>query len=478
MWEGRSLIRRLRMSEVKIYKENGAGEPKFPTDFEVLKKAVLQVTDIKNNNNKYYAVELHSAKNKYRIFTHYGRTDDLNTNPNAGVRETRYVDSLAEAEGLYNKIYKEKTSVRKGYKEVNLASSKIGSSKSVGQSSGTIDDATLKKLADKTPASTKAPAITLHKDVQDIVSYLYSEATNALTSTVNATITANGIETPLGVLTIGQIEKGQVVLDGLATMLGKKKKDSDELMQLSGDFYTAIPHRFGRSKEQAQLAVIDSLNKLLEKQDTLQLMRDMLNVNGKTNVLVNPEIESKYKALNCEIDLAPAGQYKEIKEYFEKSVVRGGSKVKVKNLWKIKRPDEYVHFTKDIDNHKLLFHGSASKNWVGILSRGLLLPKIVVTLGVHRTDAGWLGSGIYFGDAACTSAGYAHPGKRGTRFIAIANVALGKMKDYSKITYGLTAPPAGYHSTHGVRGTQFSDNEYVIYDHAQQKLEYLIECTY
>ena len=467
------------MADVQVWKEGAAGEPKFPSDFEVVKKAVLQVTDIKTNRNKYYAVELHAAKNKFRVYTHYGRTDDLDSNPNAGARESRYFDSLAGAQSTYDKIFKEKTSTKKGYKELALASSKIGSHKTIGQSSGTIDEKTLKKLADKEPKTDiVVPKVTLHKDIQDIVSYLYGEATNALVSTVNATITANGIETPLGVLTLVQIDKGQSVLDDIATSLGKKKKSTDDLTQLSGDFYTVIPHKFGRSREAAQLAVIDTINKLSDKQDTLQLMRDMLNVNGKTNVLVNPEIESKYRALNCEIELVDPGKYQEMKDYFEKSIVRGGAKVKVKHLWKIKRPDEHEAFTKDIGNHRLLFHGSAVKNWVGILSRGLLLPKIVVTLGVHRTDAGWLGSGIYFGDAACTAAGYAHPGKKNSRFVAITNVALGKMKDYRKITYSLNEAPAGYDSTHGVRGSEFADDEYVIYKHNQQRLEYLVECGY
>lgn len=466
------------MADVKVWREGASGEPKFPADFEVAKKAVLQVTDIKNNNNKYYAVELHSAKNKFRVYTHYGRTDDLDTNPNAGVRECRYCDSLPEAERLYTKIYSEKTSPRKGYKEVNLASSKIGSKKTIGQSSGTIDDKTLKKLADNDKSPVKKPIITLHQDVQDIVSYLYQEATNALTSTINATITANGIETPLGVLTIGQIEKGQAVLDQLVEAFEKKKKNREELTELSGEFYTNIPHRFGRTRAAAELAVLDTAEKLNEKQDTLQLMRDMLNVNGKTNVLVNPEIEQKYKALNCTIEPVSAGQFKEMKEYVEKSVIKSYSKVKVKQIWKLHRPDEHKIFDKSIGNHKLLFHGSAAKNWVGILSRGLLLPKVVVTLGVKRTDAGWLGSGIYFGDAACTSMYYAHPGRRGTRFMTIANVALGKMKDYRKITYGLSAPPDGFDSCHGVRGSEFADDEYVVYTQKQHHLEFLVECQY
>lgn len=134
------------MGEVKSWKEGSDGEPKFPTTFEVVKKAVLQVTDIKTNRNKYYAVELHSAKNKYRVYTHYGRTDDLDSNPDAGMRESRYCDSLSEAQKLYDKIYQEKTSARKGYKELSLASSKIGSKQSIGKSSGEIDDKTLKKI--------------------------------------------------------------------------------------------------------------------------------------------------------------------------------------------------------------------------------------------------------------------------------------------------------------------------------------------
>lgn len=463
------------MSEVQTWKEGTAGEPKFPDDFDILKKAVLQVTDIKTNRNKYYAIELHSSKKKFRVYTHYGRTDDLDSNPNAGARESRYCDSAGEAEAIYNKIFKEKTSPKKGYKELSLASSKIGSRKTIGQSSGTVDEKTLAKIA--SDVSAKIPAVSsISKDIQEIVQYLYSEATNALTSTVNATITANGIETPLGVLTIGQIDKGQVVLDEIAEVFGKKKKSQDVLTQLSGDFYTLIPHKFGRSREQAQLAIIDTASKINDKQDTLQLMRDMLNVNGKNNVLINPEVEGKYKALNCTIETLSAGKFKEIKDYVEKSVVRSG-RVKVKNIWCIARKSEHTDFNQKIDNRQLLFHGSSPKNWVGILSRGLLLPKIVVTLGVHRTDAGWLGNGIYFGNAACTAMNYAGSGRRSTSFMTVAEVALGKVKDYTKITYGLKGPPEGYDSCHGVRGSQFADDEFVIYEHNQQKLQYLVEVS-
>src|SRR5262245_30532199 len=210
------------MTGVKAWKDGQPGTPVFPAEFEIVKKAVLQVTDIKSNHNKYYAIELHKGKDKgkerFRVFTHYGRTDDLETNPDAGQKENRFFNTLAEAEGCYQSIYREKTSARKGYKELALASSKIGSQKARGSCVGEVDDKTLQKLA-QAKAGGAAPVARqtsrLHEGVQSLVRYVYDEATTALTSTVSAKITAHGIETPLGILTIGQIEKGEEILEEL-----------------------------------------------------------------------------------------------------------------------------------------------------------------------------------------------------------------------------------------------------------------------
>lgn len=457
--------------KVKAWKSGSSGEPKFPTKFKIVKKSVLQKTDISNNNNKYYAIELHEANGKCRVFTHYGRTDDLNSNPNAGTKESRYCDSVSTAQEIYDSIYKQKTGASKGYQQVHLASSKIGSQQAQGQSCGDIDDKTLTKLKGK---NTKVePAISIDKNVSALVSYLYSEAVNTLTTTVNASITANGIETPLGVLTIGQIDVGQSILDQIAAAIGKARRNREELSALSGQFYTAIPHRLGRTRQAIESAVITSPNDVVAKNDTLQLMRDMLNVNSQSNVLISSEAAQKYKALNCDIACLDTSEFARIKKYIEKSARR---QVSIKNIWKISRPVESKEFDSTIGNEKLLFHGSSVSNWVGILSRGILLPKAVVKLGVHRTDAGWLGHGIYFGDDIQTSRNYAATGQKGTSFISIARVSLGKVKQYRKITYGLSSPPPGFDSCHGVKGSEFDDDEFVIYKQNQQKLEYLIEC--
>ncbi len=470
------------MAKPKAWRQGSAGEPSFPDDFEIAQRAVLQWTDIKSNHNKYYGIELHSAGGSYRVFTHYGRTDDLETNPNAGAKESRYFGDAAAAQGCYQSIYREKTN--KGYREVSLASSKIGSHKARGQSSGHVDHKTLEKIEGEREKRAARPPSALAAPVQELVRYIYDEATSALTSTVAAKITAAGIETPLGILTVGQIEKGEQILTQLYQLFSTGKAKPHQMEQLSGDFYSAIPHRVGRTRAAMEAAVIDSMTEFQEKQETLQLMKDMLQVNGDGGgVLFDDEIDAKYRALHANIGFLEVGSgpWKEIASYVEGSQIKSKT-VKVKNVYTLQRPAEHAAFTDDIGNQRLLFHGSRIKNWVGIISRGILMPKIVVSLGVHRTDAGWLGNGLYFGDAACTSAFYTTPGKRKTRLMSIARVALGKMAPYTKITYGLERPPAGFDSCHGVRNkpgaaSQFADDEYVIYRTEQHRQEYLVEFT-
>lgn len=482
------------MASVQTWKFDDPNQPDFSTEFEIVEKAVLQVTDIKSNKNKYYALELHTcsagADFPYRVFTHYGRTDDLESNPASGQRECRYFADLAAAKAGYTKIYKQKTSARKGYREVALASSNIGSDLARGQSCGEIDDKTLERIeakeaAKETKGKTKkkkvSAASTLSTKVRSLVRYIYDEAVGALTSKVNAQVTANGIQTPLGVLTIGQIEKGEETLDAIYKVLSAKRARNRKarLEDLSSEFYTTIPHRFGRIRAAAAAAVIDDLHGFQEKQETLQLMKDMLQVNGEDgDVLHNAQEEEEYAALKCEItELAKKSkEYKKIAKYIHESQIDTDS-IEVVNVYKISRQGEDERYTDKIGNDRLLLHGSRLQNWVGILSRGILMPKVVVNMGVSRTDEGWLGNGIYFGDASCTASFYASPGSKGTSLMAVASVALGKIKEYSEITYGLNAPPKGYDSCHGLRETEFEDDEYVVYNEAQQKLQYLVEFT-
>lgn len=113
-------------------------EPIFPSNFTVIKFTMLHAMDFENNNNKFYYMEIQQAPSdfegtfKYRVFTHHGRTDELEVkSKNIGQKQCRYCFNEREAQLIYLSILKDKTSEEKGYKTIHLLSisNKIGLSK-------------------------------------------------------------------------------------------------------------------------------------------------------------------------------------------------------------------------------------------------------------------------------------------------------------------------------------------------------------
>lgn len=94
------------------------------------------------------------------------------------------------------------------------------------------------------PVESKLPA-----ELQDLVKFLYEEATNTLTKTISARITARGIETPLGVLSHEQIKKGEDILHKLNDVLKQEdiSHSQSAIEDLSNQFYTAVSTRQQRN---------------------------------------------------------------------------------------------------------------------------------------------------------------------------------------------------------------------------------------
>lgn len=80
----------------------------YAKEFTILGQVVLQLSNLGKNNNKYYALELHQdtkkSNSQFRVFCHYGRTCDLEKNPQAGQKCYRYFSNENDAKVRNNEL--------------------------------------------------------------------------------------------------------------------------------------------------------------------------------------------------------------------------------------------------------------------------------------------------------------------------------------------------------------------------------------
>ncbi|ESO93254.1 hypothetical protein LOTGIDRAFT_119348, partial [Lottia gigantea] len=302
----------------------------------------------------------------------------------------------------------------------------------------------------------------LSSDVKRLVDYIWLEASGQLEDILTLPITD---------IKLQQIDKVEGVLLEIKKCL--TNNDKNKITGLLSEFYSILPHK---------TEDIDNVDKrwLSNKQDLCQLIRDMISVTEATNWSIRSSSEAKYKALRCHIQHLDSNntQFHTVKNNILQSL-DSDMKVEIQNIYEVHRPIEDDSFAHKLHPKQLLYHSSRVENFVGLLSRGLLLPKVVVDdYGGKRTDAGLLGSGIYFANSASKSARYSSASKViGSRFMLVCEVALGNIYKTTEYNSELKQPPDGYNSVHGVSSvdSDFKDDEYVIYNTNQQRIQYLVE---
>lgn len=458
----------------------------FPADYDVEKTATLNKTDLTGGNNKYYQIEAHVSKDKkkYRLYSRYGRVG------HSGTEEERVpTQDLVSLLAAFETLKAEKTSPRKGYVEIDMAATKMGSS--VNNSRILSDDVKKEKItsADK---SDKKDEIKVPADVGRLVTRLFTEAGQAVRSSLSGSLQAT-VENPLGTLTLTQINKGKEVLQEIQDLLTKKPKLIDtanaDVIRLSSNLYSVVPqvmeHRPKKSDgdtamtEWLKKMALNNADKLDKQTELLDLLSD---VQGMVGGFATTDVGKKYLEIGCEyvaVDPSEAS-YRKVKEYFDASHSHHHSwKSKIEKLWRVKikgQKDKHKSTMVDTGNVQPLFHGSGPQNVLGICKHGLLMRPP----GVYVTGS-MFGNGLYFADQSSKSEQYAFgrygggSGRGDSYFMFVADVALGKIKKYRDSQSHLSKAPPGYHSVQGEKGSYLVHNEFIIYDIKQHVLEYLIE---
>ncbi|XP_028417262.1 protein mono-ADP-ribosyltransferase PARP4-like isoform X3 [Dendronephthya gigantea] len=452
----------LRATRVYRFNQDNESIPFFPSDdFEIVKHSWFKKSD-KNGLFRFVAIELHISTAKedeidvekshpsHRIFSHSGilqKGIDVNEKPDK--KECRFADNSDTAEQLYSLFCSQQQPEYR--RQFSAFPPGVGSHKMI---SNNISSEVLNKE-------------NLSPPVKALVHSISSEAIGELSSLMCD---------PVERLKLEDISKAEGVLQAIREILDKGDASDENLGKYSQEFYSLVPHNKEYVKE------ITTKRVIAEKQDLCQLIKDILNVNEATNFSTRSSDEAKYKACGCHLESLSktTDEYLNIVNKVLSSSTRN---IKVQNIFSCQRPAESAHFQSHLGNIRQLFHSSKAQNFLGILSRGLLPPKIVVRdFGGERSDAGNLGTGIYFGSDATTSVKYSSPGKtRGTRLLLICEVALGRTKDFTEFTYDLEHAPDGYQSCHGVKNqpnscpSEFEEDEYVVYSVNQQRIRYLVE---
>lgn len=185
---------------------------------------------------------------------------------------------------------------------------------------------------------------------------------------------------PLGKLSKNQLDKAYKVLTELQTLItndGNASKTA--IVDASNRFYTLIPHDFGMARPPLldNIELIKSKTEMIDNLLEIEIAYSMLDdSNNKIDGEEHP-IDGHYRKLKC--DLEPVDHDSEEFRLIEKYMINTHAKthdqysLKLRELFKASRHGEFDRFKtfQSLDNHQLLWHGSRTTNFAGILSQGL-----------------------------------------------------------------------------------------------------------
>lgn len=422
---------------------------------ESVKRWTLNFTDVMNNNNKYYNMEVvKSDKNEFYLFTQYGRVGGT------AAKEYRSCDTQSQAEAEGEKIIKSK--LKKGYVEVKLAKSDVGSEVGKTKVDASVSVEALKRLG-ATVTEKDETASKLAPQVQDLVRTWFGVTQEFIELNLDTK------KCPLGQLSADQLDVARTILDQARNQVSAKKPDVPEINKLTNQYYSNIPHNFGYRKLDADALRLDSNDKIDKAFDILDVFADAKNVQAV--ISKKSAVDAQYATLKADLSFVDpsSATFKWIDAMLHGT--RAGNhgslgKLKTHKVFQVNRHDEEKHWLETAEEiakkcgkfvpsdvyAKLLsqredvpkelvslyknanilpgWHGTRRANMIGITTKGLLIrPSGVAHAG------SMYGDGIYWAVHSTKSINYCDvngsywaQGANKTAYLFLADVAFGNQK--------------------------------------------------
>ncbi|XP_061741748.1 poly [ADP-ribose] polymerase 1 [Nerophis ophidion] len=453
--------------------------------------ATLGLVDIVRGTNSYYKLQLleDDVQNRYWVFRSWGRVGTTI----GGNKLDKFADQHS-AQSNFKSVYREKTGNEWGCSDFTKCPNKFYPLEiDYGQ-----DEEAVKRLT--ATAGTKSK---LDKPVQDLIKMIF-DVESMKKAMVEFEIDLQKM--PLGKLSKRQIQSAYALLTDVQQAVSDCASEA-KILDLSNRFYTLIPHDFGMKKPpllnnlefiQAKVQMLDNL---LDIEVAYSLLRGGAQDNESDPIDINYEkLKTKMEVVDKSTEEAEI-----IMQYVKNThaATHNTYTLEIEDIFKISREGERQRFRpfEELHNRQLLWHGSRTTNYAGILSQGLRIapPEAPVT--------GYMfGKGLYFADMVSKSANYCHTSQSNpVGLLLLAEVALGNMHELKKASH-ITKLPKGKHSVKGVgrtapessatttldgvhvplgkgTNTNIDDtsllyNEYIVYDVAQVNLKYLLKINF
>lgn len=474
--------------------------------------AILNLTDIQEDKNSYFKIQLLETDDKrryfsfilifqsiadriiYRFFSYYVFSAWGRIGTTIGDNHTKYCYDRNDALVVFNKLYKKQTGNAFNAKKFVK---KPGKFYPVEIDYG--DDESLKKIVEQ---NSNIPS-NLPESVQQLTKLIFDvDEMKKLMLEFNLDTT----KMPLGKISKSQCIKAMQVLSELSNIV-KLGRSRTKFISESNKFYTLIPHDFGERRP----PVIDTIELISTKREMLDSLIEMELayelMKGGDDENVNP-IDKRYSQLKNNITpMDKSDPMYQILEVYLKNThadTHQNYTLEIEEIFEVDRHGErerYETYAK-LHNRKLLWHGSRLTNFVGILSHGLkIAPKEAPVSGYM------FGKGIYFADMSSKSANYCFTSiNNPTGFLMLCEVALGNSLELQQAKM-IEKLPKGVHSVKGCgktypnpdativlddgveipTGKSIGDltmessllyNEYIVYDVAQVKAKYLFKVKF
>ncbi|KAI0222771.1 Poly [ADP-ribose] polymerase 1 [Lamellibrachia satsuma] len=398
-----------------------------------LYNAVLGLVDLVRGTNSYYKFQLleSDATKRWWLFRSWGRVGTTIGGEKTEVFYSR--DNAIEAfKDLYadktGNLWKDRAHFQKYPKKFYPLDIDYGA------------DAEVKRLDENAGSNSN-----LSKPVQELIRMIF-DVDSMKRAMLEFEIDLKKM--PLGKLSKKQIESAYKVLSELQQLI-EKGGTPTQFLDASNRFYTLIPHDFGMKKP----PVLSSTETIKMKTEMLQNLLDfeiaysMLTAGDEST---KDPIDLHYEKLKT--DLQPldkeSEEYKRLTEYVANTHASTHNQygLNVQEIFKVEREGERKRYKpfKALNNRQLLWHGSGTANYAGILLQGLRIapPEAPVT--------GYMfGKGVYFADMVSKSANYCRVNKSSpVGLLMLCEVALGNMYELTQSKY-VDKLPKGKHSTKG-----------------------------